>query len=175
MLLQTTLINTLQTVHALMSNPNSINRSRSNSAKRKNKSDKPHLPSLHIGNLPNNFFDLDLYKFIKQNGFKVINARVVADVLNKKSLLYGYAQFSSLDEAKACKKALNNFEINGKVITISVQTDHKPNPKANIFIRNIASSVSQKTLYEIFSKFGTIVKCKLECYNDGTSRGICYV
>jgi polyadenylate-binding protein len=158
-----------------MMNPGSLNRSRSNSAKRKNKSDKPYLPSLHIGNLPNNFFDLDLFKFIKQNGFNVINAKVVSDVLTKKSLLYGYAQFNTLDEAKACKKALNNVEIMGKSITISVQSDHKPNPKANIFIRNIAPTVTQKTLFDIYSKFGNIIKCKLDCYNDGTSRCICYV
>lgn len=63
----------------------------------------------------------------------------------------------------------------GKSITISVQSDHKPNPKANIFIRNIAPSVTQKTLFDIYSKYGNIIKCKLDCYNDGTSRGICYV
>jgi len=123
---------------------NGANRSRSNSAKRRQKSDKPHLPSLHIGNLPPNFLDLDLFKLISKNGFKVVGAKVVADVLNKKSLMYGYAQFNTLEEAKACKKVLNNMEINGKFITVSVQFDNKtkPNPKANIFIRNIATSVS---------------------------------
>jgi len=92
--------------------------------------------------LPTNFFDLDLFKFIRQNGFNVVAAKVVEDVINKKSLLYGYAQFKTEEEAKACKKALNNWDVNGKVITVSVQTDLKPNPKANIFIKNIATSVN---------------------------------
>jgi hypothetical protein len=74
-----------------MMSSNGANRSRSNSAKRRAKSDKPHLPSLHFGNLPSMFYDLDLFKFIKQNGFKVISAKVAEDVLNKKSLKYGYA------------------------------------------------------------------------------------
>lgn len=123
-------------------------RPRSSSAKRRQKSDKPHLPSLHFGNLPSNFYDLDLQKFIKSKGFQVIAAKVVEDSVTKKSLHYGYAQFRTLEEAKDCKKILNNTELNGKVITVSVQTDHRPNPKANIFIRNIATTVSQKTLYE---------------------------
>lgn len=72
----------------------------------------------------------------------MLNARVVEDPITKKSLNYGYVQFRSLDEAKDCKKVLNNTEINGKIITVSVQVEHKMNQKANIFIRNIATTVS---------------------------------
>lgn len=72
----------------------------------------------------------------------MINARVVEDRITKKSLKYGYATFRTLEDAKDCKKVMNNSEINGKVITVSVQTEHKPNPKANIYIRNIAPTVS---------------------------------
>lgn len=53
--------------------------------------------------------------------------------------------------------------------------DQKPNPKANILIRNLASTVSQKTVYEYYNKFGNIQKCKLECFADGMSRGFAYV
>jgi len=60
-------------------------RARSNSAKRP-KFDKPTNPSLHFGNLPKNFFDLDLKKFIECKGFKVLAAKVVEDAQTKKSL-----------------------------------------------------------------------------------------
>lgn len=49
------------------------------------------LPSLHIGNLPPKFYDLDLYKFIQSLGFKLAKAIVVIDKTTNKSLNYGYA------------------------------------------------------------------------------------
>jgi len=53
--------------------------------------------------------------------------------------------------------------------------DQKPNPKANILVRNLAASVTQKQVHEFYSKFGVIQKCKLECFADGLSRGFAYV
>lgn len=55
------------------------NRSRSNSTKRKPKGDVPKYPSLHFGNLPSMFYDLDLSKFIKKHGFNVLKAKVAQD------------------------------------------------------------------------------------------------
>ena len=49
----------LNSVQALMAGPSQRSHS--------NKEEKTHtkrLPSLHIGNLPPKFYDLDLYKFI---------------------------------------------------------------------------------------------------------------
>lgn len=87
------LINSMQ---ALMGTGHGQNQ-RSTSANRKNQkpnhSDKKRLPSLHIGNLPAKFYDLDLYKLIKQLGFAVVKAIVVVDKKTNKSLNYGYAQF----------------------------------------------------------------------------------
>ena len=59
------------------------------------KQEKKRLPSLHIGNLPSKFYDLDLYKLIKQNDFAVVKAIVVVDKKTNKSLNYGYAQFAT--------------------------------------------------------------------------------
>lgn len=53
--------------------------------------------------------------------------------------------------------------------------DNKPNPKANILVRNLAPAVTQKAIHAHFSKFGEIQKCKLECFADGLSRGFAYV
>lgn len=61
------------------------------------------------------------------------------------------------------------------MITVSLQFQHNPNPKANLYIQNLSGQTTQKQIYELFSSFGPIVKCKLECYNDGTSRGYCFV
>lgn len=35
------------------------------------------MPSLYVGNLPENYYDLDLYKFFTSKGYQVLNAKVV--------------------------------------------------------------------------------------------------
>jgi RNA recognition motif-containing protein len=80
-------------------NNNRRSNSRSKSTKR---SEKKRLPSLHIGNLPSKFYDLDLFKLIKHLGFACVKAIVVIDKLTNKSLNYGYAQFLTEDAAKLC-------------------------------------------------------------------------
>lgn len=81
---------------------NSHNQSRSTSAQRnrskQTRQEKKRLPSLHIGNLPAKFYDLDLYKLIKAEGFAVVKAIVVVDKKTNKSLNYGYAQFQTEGE-----------------------------------------------------------------------------
>ena len=62
-----------------------------NNRKSQQKPEKKRLPSLHIGNLPTKFYDLDLFKFIKGKGHNVVKAFVVLDRKTNKSLNYGYA------------------------------------------------------------------------------------
>ena len=51
---------------------------RSNSTKRHaNAVKRERLPSLHFGNLPDSFYDLDLFKFIQKKGHNVVKALVV--------------------------------------------------------------------------------------------------
>lgn len=168
---QMMLINSMQ---ALMgANPRQHSNTRAKSAK---KHDKKRLPSLHIGNLPAKFYDLDLFKMIKQRGFACVKAIVVVDKKTNKSMNYGYAQFLTEDAAMECQRAMNNLKLEDKVITVSLQQiDNKPDPKANILVRNLATTATQKEVFEFYSKFGEIQKCKLECFADGLSRGFAYV
>ena len=62
-----------------------------NNRKSQQKPEKKRLPSLHIGNLPTKFYDLDLFKFINGKGHNVVKAFVVLDRKTNKSLNYGYA------------------------------------------------------------------------------------
>ena len=174
---QMMLINSMQ---ALMgsSQPRASSNSRGGSRgqQKQQRQEKKRLPSLHIGNLPGKYYDLDLYKMIKQQGFAVVKAIVVVDKKTNKSLNYGYAQFQTEDDAQKAQQKLNNSKVEDKVITVSIQQmDNKPNPKANILVRNLAATVTQKIVHEHFSKFGEIQKCKLECFADGLSRGFAYV
>lgn len=58
--------------------------------KRLSKEEKNQTPSLYVDNLPDNFFDLDLYKFFTSKGFQPKTAKVVLDKKTSKSKGYGY-------------------------------------------------------------------------------------
>lgn len=42
-------------------------------------------------------------------------------------------------------------------------------------MRNLATTATQKEIFDHYSQFGEIQKCKLECFADGLSRGFAYV
>ena len=145
-------------MQALMGGPQQRQTSNSRGQKKdQRRQEKKRLPSLHIGNLPAKFYDLDLYKLIKMKNLPVVKAIVVLDRKTNKSLNYGYAQFATEQGAHEAQQVLNNLQVEDKVLTVSVQQiDSKPNPKANVLIKNLAPAVSQKDVYEMFRKFGDI-------------------
>lgn len=67
--------------------------------------------------------------------------------------------------------------IQSKPIFLSIQNqkENKFEAEANVIVRNLAKDVQQKEIYELCSKFGSITSCKLESFQDGTSRGFCYI
>ena len=77
---------------------------------------------------------------------------------NRKSLQYGFVSFPDEAEMNRCYKEMNNKELLGKAITLSVQTQGIKNfdPLANVFVRNLAKEVTQNELYKMFEVFGPI-------------------
>lgn len=59
---------------------------------------------------------------------------------NRKSMQYGFVSFPDEAEMNRCHKEMNNKELQGKAITLSVQTQGFKNydPLANVFVRNLA-------------------------------------
>jgi len=66
---------------------------------------------------------------------------------------------------KACDK-MNNFELKGKYLRVSVTktAGEKFDAEANLFVRNIAVEVSQKDFHGIFNAYGNTRSCKIECF-----------
>ena len=62
------------------------------------------------------------------------------------------------DPMNRCYKEMNNKELLGKAITLSVQTQGIKNfdPLANVFVRNLTKEVTQNELYKMFEVFGPI-------------------
>ena len=134
------------------------------------------LPSVYVGNLPKDYYQLDLYKHVKQLGYNVFQAVITADKTNKRQNRFGFLQFISAEEAARCAKGLNNTQINGSTIRCAVQEDNFIDPKANVFVKNLEPKVTQQVLQDTFAqKFGAIRTCKIEYFEDGKSRGFGYV
>jgi polyadenylate-binding protein len=130
--------------------------------------------SLYVGNLPNTTFELDLFKFFSSRGYKLKNARVMFDEGNR-SRGYGYLNFHDAAEATRCLNEMNNSVMSGKQIVLNKQKDREFDSQANLLVRNLPKSLDQRGLAELFGKYGKIGSCKLEIFNDGTSRGFGYV
>ena len=125
--------------------------------------------------MPKDYYQLDLYKHVKSEGYNIYQAVIGVDKQTKRQNRYGFLQFFDAAEAKRCAEGINNTTINGTTIRASVQEGGKMDPKANVLIRNIALDVTQKELFDTFVKFGAIKSCKLEVFPDGKSRGFGYI
>ena len=146
---------------------------------REHNGEKPDFqkwPTLYVGNLPDkSFFDLDLKKFFESNGFNVKSAMVASDATKSRSLGHGYVSFNNEEDSNRAFTTLNNATIQGKQISLNRVGDFVKNPLANIIVRNLNKSLNQSKVYEYFCQFGKISSCKLNVFEDGTSRGFAYI
>lgn len=137
---------------------------------------KHNLPSVYVGNLPKDFYNLDFLQFFKSRGYKVLYAKVVVkeDPATKRQNRFGFLQFTTQEEAQRCQEEMNNTQIHGKTVNMSV-VQPGFDDKANIIVRNLAAELTQQQLWEHFSKFGQIKSLKLEEFPDGKSKGFCFI
>jgi len=158
-------------------------RPQSNQVNRKElKAKMSQTPSIHVSNLPkDNFLDLDLYKFFTSHGFKIRSGKVVLHNKTSKSLQYGYITFYSEDELQRCLYQMNNFKLNGLPLCLTrcsgdPKAAQEEKKDANLLVKNVADSVSQKDLFDLFRDHGHVLSCKLEHHPDtGKSKGYAYI
>ena len=132
---------------------------------------------LYVGNLKPGVTNQALFDHFSNKGFSVISASVKVsanDILN----VFGFIVFSSAADTEKALETLNDTELQGKKMRLM-----KWNPgsfirdreTANIYVKDLDLSITQKELSEKFSVFGNILSVKLETYSDGTSKGFGYV
>jgi RNA recognition motif-containing protein len=139
-------------------------------------------PSIHVANLPkDNFLDLDLYKFFTSHKFKIRSAKVVLHNKTSKSLQYGYITFYTEDELERCLTQMNNFKLNGLPLCLTrcsgdPKAAQEEKKDANLLVKNVADSVQQKDLFNIFNSLGRVLSCKLEHHPETKqSKGFAYI
>ncbi|WJX18061.1 hypothetical protein P8452_07905 [Trifolium repens] len=133
--------------------------------------------SLYVGDLHSDVTDDLLYKAFSE--FKsLISVRVCRDSVTAKSLCYGYVNFTSHQEAIRAIELKNHSLLNGKVIRVmwsSRDADARKSGRGNVFVKNLAESIDNLGLHDLFQKYGKILSSKIVMSEDGKSKGYGYI
>ncbi|CAA0819608.1 Polyadenylate-binding protein 2 [Striga hermonthica] len=133
--------------------------------------------SLYVGDLDINVTDSQLYDLFNQVG-QVVSVRVCRDLSTRRSLGYGYVNYSNSQDAARAMEVLNFTPLNNKAIRV-MYSHRDPSVRksgtGNIFIKNLDKSIDNKALHDTFSSFGNILSCKIATDPNGQSKGYGFV
>ncbi|KAL8141109.1 hypothetical protein V2J09_007130 [Rumex salicifolius] len=143
--------------------------------------------SLYVGDLEFNVNDSQLYDLFNHIG-QVVSVRVCRDLTTRRSLGYGYVNFSNPQDAARALDMLNFTQLNGKAIRV-MYSHRDPSVRksgaGNIFIKacslscvlllNLDKAIDHKALHDTFSAFGNILSCKIATDASGQSKGYGFV
>jgi len=135
------------------------------------------VSTLYVGDLDENVDETTLYQLFAQVG-SIESIRVCRESASRKSLGYGYVNFTNLQDAERALDTLNNTTLGKKSIRIMwCQKDPtlRKSGVGNVFIKNLDKKIQLKDLYDTFSVFGNILSCKIQLDEHGNSKGFGFI
>ncbi|CAK7346720.1 unnamed protein product [Dovyalis caffra] len=133
--------------------------------------------SLYVGDLEHNVNEGQLFDLFSQVA-QVVSIRVCRDQARRSSLGYAYVNFSNPQDAANAMELLNFTPLNGKPIRVMFShrdPSIRKSGHANVFIKNLDTSIDNKALQETFASFGSVLSCKVAVDNNGQSKGYGFV
>ncbi|OVA08115.1 RNA recognition motif domain [Macleaya cordata] len=133
--------------------------------------------SLYVGDLDQTVTEPQLHDLFSQVA-PVVSIRVCRDLIKRVSLGYAYVNYNNAQDAMNAMEVLNFTPVNGKPIRIMFSHRDPSIRKsgfANVFIKNLDTSIDNKALHDTFASFGTVLSCKVATDSSGQSKGYGFV
>ncbi|OLL25781.1 Spliceosome-associated protein 49 [Neolecta irregularis DAH-3] len=134
--------------------------------------------TVYIGNLDERTTDAILWELMLQAG-PVANIHLPKDRVTQNHQGFGFCEFIQESDADYAVKVMNQIKLFGKPIRVNkASADKKANIEigAELFIGNLDPLVDEKSLFDTFSAFGTLLTPpKISRDENGMSRGFGFV
>lgn len=113
----------------------------------------------YVGNLDDRVTDELMWELMYQAGH-VVHVNMPKDRVSQLHQGFAFAEFHTETDAQYACLILNGIKLFGKPIRVNMAASDTKEPMdigANLFIGNLDSSVDERTLYDTFNTFGTIL------------------
>ncbi|MCJ1472830.1 hypothetical protein MMC13_001479 [Lambiella insularis] len=134
--------------------------------------------TVYIGNLDERVSDSLVWELMLQAG-RIVNVHLPKDRVTQTHQGYGFVEFISEEDAEYAARIMNQVRLYGKPIRVNKASADKQKTVevgAELFIGNLDSMVSEQTLYDTFSRFGSLISAPKVARDDANlSKGYGFV
>ncbi|KAG0648511.1 Spliceosome-associated 49 [Hyphodiscus hymeniophilus] len=134
--------------------------------------------TVYIGNIDERVTDSLIWELMLQAG-RIVNVHLPKDRVTQTHQGYGFVEFISEEDAEYAARIMNQVRLYGKPIRVNKASADKQKTievGAELFIGNLDPMVDEKTLYDTFSRFGSLISApKIARDEAGLSKGYGFV